>query len=123
MMKETDRPFGHVSGIEYREETDEIRNMLPDRLSSPDGSFSAFSGFGIPIFLLIVLCLYEVQKERRVGAAVPYVLPLMLCLACIASPVYDCGRYCLGIFYIMPFVFGAAVRRGGFSSCPPETPE
>lgn len=57
------------------------------------------------------------------SAAVPYVLPLMPCLACIASTVNDCGRYCLGIFYIMPFVFGPAMCRDGGSSARPETPE
>lgn len=65
MMKEPDRPFGHVSGIAYREETEELLSMLADRLSSPEGSFSAFSYLGSSTFLSVVLCLYEVQKERR----------------------------------------------------------
>lgn len=107
--KEPDIPFGHVSGIEYRAETKELREMLAGWLVDLERAFNAFFGFGICTFLLIVLCSYSVLKERKAWAAIPHIVPLMLCLACIASPVNDCGRYYIGIFYVMPLLFGAVV--------------
>jgi len=111
MMKEPDRPLGHVSGIGYRPETEELREMLRGWLSDLEGSFNAFFGFGIWTFLLVVLCSYSVLRESRVAVAIPYIVPVMLCLACIASPVNDCGRYYMGIFYLMPLLTGTAMCR------------
>lgn len=110
MMKEPNLPFGRVSSIEYRAETKELRALLTAWLDELEGSFNVFFGFGICTFLIVVLCSYTVQKERKAAALVPYILPVMLCLVCIASPVNDCGRYYMGIFYLMPFLIGVAMR-------------
>lgn len=108
--KDPDKSFGNVSGIQFRPETNELRNKLADWLMELERSFNLFFGFGLYSFFLMLLCSYSILKSKKITALIPYTIPMMLCLVCIASPVNDYDRYYMGIFYCMPFIIGVTTR-------------
>lgn len=105
-----DKQFGNVSGIEYRAETQKLRTLMSDWLAELEKSLNAFFGFGICTFLMVVLSSYSYSRSKKLTSVIPYILPLMLCMVCIASPVNDYGRYYIGVFYCMPFIIGITMQ-------------
>lgn len=92
---------------EYSPKTEKLREFLNNYTYSFQVPYNLLYSFGFYTWLIILLFIISVQTKGW-SVVVYYLLPALLILVCIASPVNDYIRYYMGIIYIVPILVGDA---------------
>lgn len=92
--------------IHYLDQTENLRTALRKWLGELQESLNFAFGYGGYTWLVVLMCLYSVYKERTLFSATPYLLGILLILVCIASPVNDYHRYYMGVIFLAPLMVG-----------------